>query len=514
MALPVVDPAPGTLPLTHMSDSPTVDSSLSSRGGGSGSTESCDSVAQCQQPPLYGTSGSVPWAGDPRADDKDDLCRLICENPDGIPLRYLASLLSDGDWGEYSARNFKFVSRFVKNSEAFRTLGKSGEIDYEGRILANYGKELWVEPRAKAFTCYRRKQRVANPRKLQEGDGAASAFGVNASETPSKFAKDRAKSYLNRHTQIGSDSVRRTLALELATELRSIEGRVAVLERTNDRQDLPEHLLIPYTTRFNDPGRAAESRERFDAAWSTASDRHSSAVMATLTLDPSLHASAIDAADALTETVRNVSQWLARDVSAEWAADRVGRKLPYLSAVEWTDSGLIHAHVVFFGASRLCWQGALSSHLEDKTGWVTRLDGLVSRGPGARWTWRSPADRPSDASAATQPREYLSEALRQQNRIANMDAEEFTDHVDSGEAIDSGLWKQALYWATGKQLWTCSRDLSAAIDARVGSRSDRRLIDRDLPHVSQYRFVGTSYYADLPGYVKRNAVLLGRPPPD
>ena len=195
-------------------------------------------------------------------------------------------------------------------------------------------------------------------------------------------------------------------------------------------------------------------------------------------------------------------------VSASWSPRRVGRSLPYLSALEWTETGLPHLHVVFFGARSLCSQGSLSSYLSDKTGRIAHFDSLTSRGPGGRWTWSNPSDRPSDASAATQPREYLSEALRSQSRLASMTTEEFTDHVDSGGAIDSGLWKQALYWASGKQFWTSSESLRP-----TSTHEDRRVVDRDLPHVPQYRFVGTSYYADLPGYVKRNAVLLGRPPP-
>ena len=284
---------------------------------------------------------------------------------------------------------------------------------------------------------------------------------------------------------------------------------MAVLERTNDRQDLPEHLLIRYTTRFNDPSRAAESRERFDAAWRKASERHSSAVMTTLTVDPSRHSSALEAADALTNTLQLLREWLSRDVTGERAPRRVGRSLPYLSVLEWMDNGLPHLHVVWFGARSLCVSNdALSNYLREKTGRVVWFDSLTSRGEGGRWTWSNPRNRPSDATAATQPREYLSEALRSQSRLASMTAAEFTDHVDSGEAIDSGLWKQALYWASGKQFWTPSASLRP-----TSSGDDRRVVDRDLPHVPQYRFVGTSYYEDLPGYVKRNGVLLGRPPP-
>ena len=81
----------------------------------------------------------------------------------------------------------------------------------------------------------------------------------------------------------------------------------------------------------------------------------------------------------------------------------------------------------------------------------------------------------------------------------------------SATSSDSGrsLWKQALYWASSKQFWTASEGLQPD----ESSGEDRRLIDRGLPSIPQYRYVGTAYYADLPGHIKRNAVLLGRPPP-
>ena len=461
-------------------------------------SQSLDSP-RCQNPSPHSVVSSAPWADDPRASDKDKICRYICEHPDGVPLARLAALLSEGGEAEYSDRNYKFVSRFAENSRAFRTLDKSEEIEYKGSLCVDWNKSLWVEPRPFAFTCLCRKHHLSNPLESPEGEGPAAERDVNTSEAPSKFAKARARSYLNRHVQIGSDSVRRGLLSELSTELSSIEGKVAILKRTSARSDLPEHLLVPYTTRFNSLPRASESRERFDGAFREASESHSSAVMATLTTDPSLHDSALEAADALTDTLQDLRRWLSRDVSAEWAPRRVGRSLPYLSALEWTETGLPHLHVVFFGARSLCSQDALSDYLSDKTGRVVWMDSLTSRGPGGRWLWSNPRERPSDASAATQPREYLSEALCSQQRLAGMTAGEVSDAVDSG---DLSLWKQALYWASGKQLWTASAGLQSPADAES-------VVDPGLPAVPQYEYVGTSYYSDLPGHVKRNAPVLG-----
>jgi hypothetical protein len=427
----------------------------------------------------------------------------LLENPEGLPLARLASLVSDAETAGYDNTDYKFASRFVRRSEHVSILDKSGGSDAES---AESGGSRWVEPRASAFTCLRGKHQVSNPPKPREGSAIETRAGVNTSSRGTQFSKARARSYLSRHMQVHSDSVRRSLGGALATELASIEDKYTVLERTSSRSDLPEHLLVPYTTRFNDAGRAAESRADFDAAWLEAAERHESAVMCTLTTDPSLHSSAIEAVGALTDTLQSLSRWLSRDVSAEWAPDRVGRRLPYLSALEWTESGLPHLHVVFFGARSLCSQDALSAYLSDKTGRVVWFDTLDRRND--RWLWSNPSARPSDASAATQPREYLSEALRGQQALAGMSASEARDALAD---VDSGLWKLALYWASGKQLWTASEGLQAA---ESGDRADDSVVDRGLPHVAQYRFIGVSQYRDLPAHVRESAVMLGRPPPD
>jgi hypothetical protein len=66
------------------------------------------------------------------------------------------------------------------------------------------------------------------------------------------------------------------------------------------------------------------------------------------------------------------------------------------------------------------------------------------------------------------------------------------------------LWRQALYWATERQYYSCSSSLKPDTD------------DNRLPHITQWESVGVAEYRELPGHIRANATVLawGWPPPD
>lgn len=79
-----------------------------------------------------------------------------------------------------------------------------------------------------------------------------------------------------------------------------------------------------------------------------------------------------------------------------------------------------------------------------------------------------------------------------------MDPSDLGDRVEGG---DVSLWRQVLYWATGKQYYTCSPSLR------------RPTAGDDLPHITQWRFIGAATYHELPAHVRRQARFGGLPPP-
>jgi len=70
-----------------------------------------------------------------------------------------------------------------------------------------------------------------------------------------------------------------------------------------------------------------------------------------------------------------------------------------------------------------------------------------------------------------------------------------------GTSPDEHFRKLALYWATEKRLWDECPSLTD------GGTTET---ERELPHVTRYRFVGASRYGDLPGRVRRNVRFLAR----
>jgi hypothetical protein len=111
---------------------------------------------------------------------------------------------------------------------------------------------------------------------------------------------------------------------------------------------------------------------------------------------------------------------------------------------------------------------------------------------GQRWFLHN-----DDGSRVTL-RQYLGKAIRGLQDVADMDAGDLVDAVEDG---DLELWRQALYWATERQYYSCSPSLKDSGD------SD------GLPHVKRYEFVGVAQYRDIPAHVRRDAAILDRPPP-
>ncbi|MEA5406972.1 hypothetical protein VB773_04865 [Haloarculaceae archaeon H-GB2-1] len=222
-----------------------------------------------------------------------------------------------------------------------------------------------------------------------------------------------------------------------------------------------------------------------------------------------MHESIASATDALIENKNRLAGWLAYNPKSPDRPSRPGYRPPNLYVLEFTDSGLPHLHVVFFGVPWVTTQAALSTYWERREqGRVVDVRRLSNR----RGRWRWSGDRPDDAAGQT-PRDYLSKSIRALSTVADMTPGDLFDAAAarrSGDPIDAlaDLWKIALYWATGKRFFDGSGELT---------KDDN---DADsVPHVPRYRFVGAAQYNDLPGYVRSRAAFLtrrdfrDRPPP-
>ena len=258
--------------------------------------------------------------------------------------------------------------------------------------------------------------------------------------------------------QIMLDDHSRNLLISLfSAYLEDTAEKVIVLRHVETGELLP----MPYRHRFTPQG-MRDLLRKFDAVWERAmkqADREGwkVAVFLTLTTDPSKHGS-------LMEGYRRSGEALNRFMS--WLAKRLGGRPPYIAVCEFTRTGLVHFHILFFGVSRLADYRKISQMWERTgQGRIVFLYQVVRRGN----TWVRPGrgSGPSNIHAYMRKclRAYLSKAL-----LAG--GEEFLEGLDwesptLADVLDpADLTHLALYWASGKRFFTYSRRFSVPVDER------------------------------------------------
>jgi hypothetical protein len=479
-----------------------------------------ETASACQTPEVGEASCDLPWSEDVRAEDKTRIWRFVCHHPEGVNLPYLAAHVF-GRGTDMGGADGRLLHRLVE-----------GHPDYFN-IVAREPRVV-VEPTSASL---RRFSLSANKQDAKHGDGAG--IGVDV-------PKSNAEGMVRRWQTVETDGKRGELLGALAAKREATEDVFSAFERV--RGSGPEHVLVPYRTQFNAPGRVADQRERFEGVWREAAGEHEEAVMVTLTTDPWRHESIEAAVESITEGLNRLKSYLGSDRTQHG----LGHRPPSLVVREWSEeSGLIHLHVVFFGVSWVMPHGALKAYWSDNCGHGANVwfDQLSTDGSGA-WRWKHPrrAHRKRGDVGRRSPREYLGKVLTDLRELASASVEEVheaagllrragredaeetpgadvegergvaaTDAEEGHEAALSRAreWSRlALYWATDTRIFTVSPVLKpeGEEDAPTGPDGE------PLPRVTCYRYVGTARFEDFPAYVTRDAVVVrrkrGRPPPN
>jgi hypothetical protein len=462
-------------------------------------------------------TGALPWSGDPRGDGKTRIWRYLLNTPSGAPISKIVEDLFGIDTGcEDSTyqREYKFVSRFVESAPIFK-------IDRGQSFIR-------VEPRPAAFHLTSPKQRSNTDAVGRSSDQAdqpdqpqiveQDAAAIEVDERPREFARR----FLDSRgcTEI-TESRAQLLERQFAAYREQIADRWNILKNIRDQH--PEYLLVPYNTLYNSESRVADNWRRYHSAWTEATREHSVGVQVTLTTDPKRFDSLQEMADATSENFNRFMSWVRRrladrcdDLGTEGHnlrecphCEEYGERPDFIKVLEWTDAGRPHLHIIFFGIDWLAPQQEIARE------WGRHQAGVVDvrtvrKQParngdgievdGHELVWMSTGDETTESkNEKAHMGKYLGEQMPASQSVA-----EIRERV---EDPDDDLWKTAMFWATGKQFWSCSEDLKTDDDAE------------DLADLREYVHVGAAKDGDIPAHVWSSSVKLmgttrGKGPPD
>ena len=313
----------------------------------------------------------------------------------------------------------------------------------------------------------------------------------------------------------------------LASEIEKYVNRIndwRLLFRGTDARSGEESLFMkPYKTRFNDVGRIKQQWARYNQALDYAREEYDNAVLATLTTDPKKFPHLLAMAEEIVSNFNRLMSWMSYDCK-EKESSRPGYRPEFLRGLEFTEDGKAHLHVLFFGVPEpngMPWlmdKGECSWKWEDLgQGSIVDLQALVYREDlddaydvDAGFVNLEEAERLDDddplpvgdggvqsgvgggQTAGQYLGKYLSSTFGGVLDLATSESFE----ADGAYAEKSSSWKIAMYWATGKRIWTCSEEIEQAIEPEEDD-------PEDLPIIVE--FVGAYPFWDLPASVVSNS---------
>lgn len=135
---------------------------------------------------------------------------------------------------------------------------------------------------------------------------------------------------------------------------------------------------------------------------------------------------------------------------------RIGFRPPYVSVLEFQDSGNPHLHVVLFGISRIMDHYELTEYLKKIGFGEIHFEYQVVNRKG-KWVWKNPKKKPSKLRNDGVG-DYLKKYIR---KVFDYESDSSGyGHSDSRSIRDYlGKMKVSLYFATDKRFFTYSRSL-------------------------------------------------------
>ncbi|MEA5407705.1 hypothetical protein VB773_09085 [Haloarculaceae archaeon H-GB2-1] len=279
-----------------------------------------------------------------------------------------------------------------------------------------------------------------------------------------------------------------------------------------------------YKTRFNDEGRVSKQFARFNDALEHGYENANNAVLVTLTTDPKRQSSLLDGIDSINENFNRLLSYFDSDPSTKsdtrdtdvpgWRPDldndvtgRPRQRPDYIKALEFTEKGYPHLHVLFFdvptreedGMPWLCDKPELANKWTDYGQGeivdmypLTYRDDLDDLDPDFQdeeegfvdWYRFGDHDHGEewvrDRTRSHELIEFGDEAHEMESTAGAYlgkylsvtfgslleASESFAESEDDRETYSdkAATWKIALYWATNRRFWSCSKPITEGIN--------------------------------------------------
>jgi len=284
-----------------------------------------------------------------------------------------------------------------------------------------------------------------------------------------------------------------------------------------------KRMTKEYKTRFNDQGRVSKQFARFNDALEWAYEHAENAAVATFTTDPKRQDSLLDGIDSINPNFNRLLSYLDSDPKTKadtrvdgvpgWRPDldddvtgRPGYRPDYIKALEFSEKGYPHVHVLFFdvptrdsdGMPWLCDKPELAAKWSDYgQGQIvdvyplTYRDDLDDLEPefqsdegfvdwyrfgnhdhGEDWVRERTRSheliefgddgQEMESTAGAYLGKYLSAtfgSLLEASESFEADGDDRESYADK-----AATWKLALYWATNRRFWSCSQSITEGID--------------------------------------------------
>lgn len=427
-----------------------------------------------------------PWQGERHAEDKERFFRFVRQNRyNGHPTRIIEAVRAIYG-SDYSNTEYKRLSRLANRSDWFVT-GPNGTVEPTTECFKTAGLETAVSKSPK--------DTPSCDSACQQRDGETD----NAEATQS-YPKDRVNSILEKRVRLDDGQFndrhdyRAELLRELATYKTQISDKFVYFRRKHEITGLPNHLIKPYTTRYNDRGEAADIQAGFRESLTAAAEGFDRGVMVSLTVDSKRFESNAEATEA---AIDSVSKLIGREGYQQ------GSRPEYVRVNDFQRNGLIHFHICMFGVSVVgdaeagrptVSEASIGEYWDTQRGIGSQIDVQPIHERNGEWILHN------DDGGRQTVRLYLGKRIRELVEIASMTGDELKDEAEAGNAR---LWRHALFWATQRRYYTSSQSLKD----NAGGEAEG--------DTSRYRwvYVGTCRFDQIPQYVIDDSVNYGRPPP-